>query len=177
MAGERGPTKGGADQRVPEADPSCAACSRLWEFLRMVIALLGRMQQERGRDKQRIGELEPQIEELKREQFGIKSEVQAKPPGGAARKGAAGGSGAVPSGGGRADPGEAGGEAEAAARAARVARGGTPVPAVRAAVPHGRLRAQRAVRNRLRRVAAASVLRPPPAADHGRPRRPPRAPD
>ena len=85
MAGARGQPEGGADLRVPEADPSCAAYRRTGVFLRMVIALLGQLQQDRDRanrdrDRERNSELEAQVEELKREQFGSKSEVQAKQP-------------------------------------------------------------------------------------------------
>ena len=79
MAGERGPTEGIANLRVPEADPCCAACSRTGEFVRMLIELLGGERQARERAEQRSSELEAQLEELKREQFGSKSEVQAKP--------------------------------------------------------------------------------------------------
>ena len=93
MAGERGPTEGGADLRVPEADPSCDPCQQREELLRKAIEMVGQLQRERDqsdrerdqanrerdRGQQRISELEAQIEELKREQFGTKSEVQAKP--------------------------------------------------------------------------------------------------
>lgn len=93
MAGERGPTEGGADLRVPEADPSCDPCQQREELLRKAIEMVGQLQREvdqsdrerdqanreRDQGQQRISELEAQIEELKREQFGTKSEVQAKP--------------------------------------------------------------------------------------------------
>ena len=75
MAGERGPTEGGANLRVPEADPSCDPCQRREELLRRSIEMVGQLQRERDQGQQRISELEAQIEELKREQFGTKSEV------------------------------------------------------------------------------------------------------
>lgn len=86
MDGERGPIEGGADLQPPEADPSCQTCGRLARFVPMLVELLGRaeversqLRQERDAERQRNSELEAQVAELQRAQFGRQSEVQSKP--------------------------------------------------------------------------------------------------
>lgn len=93
MAGEREPTENGADLQLPEADPSCWACSRFTEFVETVVGLLGQVdldrsqmrqeldgiRRERDEGRQRISVLEAQVAELQRAQFGRQSEVQSKP--------------------------------------------------------------------------------------------------
>lgn len=83
--GERGPTEGGADLQPPEAGPSCQTCGRFAEFVPMLLEVLGRaelegrqLQRERDAERQRNSELEAQVAELRRAQFGRQS-VQSKP--------------------------------------------------------------------------------------------------
>ena len=79
MDGERERTEGGLDLPMPDPEPSCAACARFVQFVEMVVALLGRTRQELNAALQRISELEAQVAELNRTQFGRKSEVQPPP--------------------------------------------------------------------------------------------------
>ena len=83
MDAERGPTGSVADLQFPQADPSCSACARFVKFVQMLVALVGRTQQQLDAALQRIGELEAQVAEFQRTQFGRQSEVQppaAEPP-------------------------------------------------------------------------------------------------
>ena len=79
MDAERGRPEGGANLQLPQADPSCAACGQQADFVRTALEVAGQMQQERDAALQRNSELEAQVAELKRTQFGRKSEVQPPP--------------------------------------------------------------------------------------------------